>query len=114
MPFVTPRPAENYTELQPDSLSILNSGTDGGLDDESIFKRFYKAHNTGDGMGLGLAIVKEICALVNFNIYYQFDQGMHKFVIQFQDKVSLPNRLSLLIVVISIFICHSLEGQEKT
>ena len=75
-------------KLQPDSLSILNSGTGGGLDDESIFKRFYKAHNTGDGTGLGLAIVKEICALVNFNIYYQFDQGMHKFVIQFQDKVS--------------------------
>src|SRR6185369_10333243 len=75
-------------KLQPDSLAILNSAAEGSLEDESIFKRFYKAQNKGDGTGLGLAIVKEICALVNFNIYYQFDQGMHKFVIQFQDKVS--------------------------
>jgi len=65
-------------------LSICNTSPSDKLDEQKVFKRFYK--NTGEQKhtGLGLAIVQAICNLYDFKLSYHF-ADQHCFEIQFAE-----------------------------
>jgi signal transduction histidine kinase len=68
--------------LNPQTLTVSNTASSGGLDKEKVFTRFYKASESGTG--LGLSIIKEICTAAGFIITYQFENETHHFIINFQ------------------------------
>lgn len=68
-------------ELTTDSIRIKNTSNQLPLDADRIFTRFYKSDTNQASSGLGLAIVKAICELYQFKITYQFDNGLHEFVV---------------------------------
>ena len=63
-------------------LIVTNSGTV-ALDQELIFRRFYKDQQDPGSTGLGLAIAKEICATLGWILTYEFKDMSHKFSISF-------------------------------
>lgn len=69
--------------MNPNHITIKNTGTALSFDDKTIFKRFKKHESTTKGVGLGLAIVKEICDKYNWNITHTYNNGWHSFIIQF-------------------------------
>lgn len=81
----TPTGGEVNILLGNEQLSVSNTAINGKLDNNNIFKRFYKSENTTtEGTGLGLAIVKEICTTAGFTADYFFENTLHKFVISFK------------------------------
>jgi len=75
--------------LNGNCLSVANTASSGPLDNEKVFKRFYKTQNGTEGTGLGLAIVKEICNVAGLEISYLFENNMHIFIIYFDKKILL-------------------------
>ncbi|HEY0670095.1 MAG TPA: HAMP domain-containing sensor histidine kinase [Sphingobacteriaceae bacterium] len=74
-------PGGNITILiESDLLVIKNSGKNFGLDNQNIFKRFYKGQSS-NSTGIGLAIVKAVVELYNFTISYEFNTE-HVFIIR--------------------------------
>lgn len=72
--------------LSKTSLSIKNYATDGPLDNDKLFQRFYKEVQSAESTGLGLAIVKEICILADFRIQYRYAFHEHEFTIYFNTQ----------------------------
>ncbi|MEO6405533.1 MAG: HAMP domain-containing sensor histidine kinase [Ferruginibacter sp.] len=71
-------------KLDDDILSIFNSSPLPALDEEQVFKRFYRHANTKpDGNGLGLSIVKQICTIAGYYIEYSYFNDRHQFDIVF-------------------------------
>ncbi len=69
-------------------LSVKNTGGLAPLN-EKVFERFYKGETSTantDSTGLGLAIAKNICRLFNFTITYNFENNMHVFAVNFNQK----------------------------
>jgi two-component system sensor histidine kinase QseC len=79
----TPAGGDVTIDLTTRSLSIKNTTTNGPLNGDKIFQRFYKEDQSGEGTGLGLAIVKEICIIAGFRIEYRYTDNMHDFIIYF-------------------------------
>ncbi|MCX6291042.1 MAG: HAMP domain-containing sensor histidine kinase [Bacteroidetes bacterium] len=69
-------------KLEENTLVIANSGDALEIQPDQIFERFKKGQQK-DSVGLGLAIVKKICDHFNSSIQYQYENGMHSFVIVF-------------------------------
>lgn len=68
-------------------LSVSNSSDDNTpLDTETIFRRFHTDKMQRNGNGLGLAIVKAICDFHHWSITYLFEDGCHKFTVNFAKK----------------------------
>ncbi|MFC5270995.1 sensor histidine kinase [Adhaeribacter terreus] len=65
--------------INPDNLTVENTGPGKALDTDHLFKRFYKGEQNSGSTGLGLAIVKAIADLYNFRIEYSFEEGKHRF-----------------------------------
>ena len=64
------------------ALSIANTGTEGAIDPDRLFDRFYKGNHTRhQSSGLGLSIVKAICDASSLRITYTFAQDKHIFTI---------------------------------
>lgn len=63
-------------------LEFQNSGNGNPLEQNLIFKRFYKGKSS-EGTGLGLAVIKNICIHYNYKIGYQLIGGLHSFTIHF-------------------------------
>jgi len=63
-------------------LCFQNTGDSKPLNRDAIFERFYKG-GTSEGTGLGLAIMKNICTLYNFELNYEYKEGMHRFSVVF-------------------------------
>jgi signal transduction histidine kinase len=77
------RNGKTKIELQNDSLLIQNTGN-GKIDHpEKLFERFFKSSKSTESLGLGLAIVHKICELYNYQIRYEFVEGMHTFLLIF-------------------------------
>ena len=72
---------EIYTQLETHSLRISNTGTGEALDDNRIFRRFYKNGGQADNNGLGLSIIKQICDTTAMQIQYAFAEGRHSFTV---------------------------------
>lgn len=67
--------------LSEDRFAVSNTGTDGPLDSDKVFSRFYQGSKKEGSTGLGLAISYQICKVSGMNISYNFADGMHTFVV---------------------------------
>lgn len=79
----TPAGGEIEIDLTTKALSIKNTATNGALNSQKIFQRFYKEEQSAEGTGLGLAIIKEISSIAGFTIHYQYLENKHDFTIHF-------------------------------
>ncbi|WP_222943826.1 HAMP domain-containing sensor histidine kinase [Pedobacter sp. N36a] len=68
--------------LTPCSLQFSNTSTQACLDPVKIFERFYKDH-ASEGTGLGLAILKQVCLRQSYLLTYDYQEGQHRFKIEF-------------------------------
>lgn len=71
--------------LSNSDFKIINSGKN-ALDQNLLFKRFSKISADSSGNGLGLSIVQEICKLHQWQVAYNFENGMHIFLVVFRSK----------------------------
>lgn len=62
-------------------LTVANTSQTGPLDENEIYKRFYKGDSSSKSTGLGLSIVDAICKRYGFRITYSYKDGMHFFTI---------------------------------
>ncbi len=62
-------------------LFIENDGINTPLDDQRIFKRFYKEAKHQESNGLGLSIIKQICDASLVQISYRFTGSKHRFML---------------------------------
>jgi signal transduction histidine kinase len=65
--------------LKENVLEISNTGIGQPLDEERIFKRFYKGVPNGENNGLGLSIIKEICEVSAITLQYDYKNQLHYF-----------------------------------
>lgn len=66
--------------LQPNQLSISNTGLSVPLDPKRMFTRFYKGEQHTGHNGLGLSIIKQICEVTTLHPSYQFSGNRHTFI----------------------------------
>lgn len=64
------------------SLMVGNTSDETALDCTHLFERFHIGTNR-KGNGLGLSIVKSICTYHGWKVRYEYEDGMHAFVVQF-------------------------------
>ncbi|PSR55388.1 hypothetical protein AHMF7605_18695 [Adhaeribacter arboris] len=69
--------------LQPQQLTICNTGPVLDFPECEIFNRFRRNGQNSSSLGLGLAIVKKICYLNNLDISYSYQEPFHCFILQF-------------------------------
>jgi signal transduction histidine kinase len=69
--------------LDKSHLEISNSGKLLAVPASKLFDRFYKTDKTSDSHGLGLAIVNEICKLNKWEIRYEYEENLHKVIVNF-------------------------------
>lgn len=69
--------------LDKSCLEISNTGAPLSVPSSKLFERFYKINKSTDSQGLGLAIVKEICTLNRWVVIYEYEDNMHKVVVNF-------------------------------
>lgn len=67
-----------------DFLSIINPGPPLDFPVEFLFQRFRKSTQHVESTGLGLSIVSQVCQLNGWEISYDYQDGEHVFVVQFQ------------------------------
>ena len=72
------------TFLDSSRFVISNSGPALAIAPETLFDRFRKDRQRGDGLGLGLAIVKKICDYSGFGIEYHCENQEHRLEIRFK------------------------------
>lgn len=60
--------------IQPQLISIHNSGSAQSINPDKLFKRFYRGHTGSQSTGLGLPIVKAIADLYNLKLSYEYNQ----------------------------------------
>lgn len=65
-------------------IEVSNTGKNGALDIDTIFKRFYKNSNDNNSTGLGLSIINKICEYYEYDIIYSFKNSVHSFKIIFK------------------------------
>ncbi len=70
-------------EIMEHSLTITNIANDGPLDEKLLFRRFQFTDDQKRGNGLGLSIVKAICDFHGWSINYEYNEGIHRFIIGF-------------------------------
>ncbi len=71
--------------LNPDQLSIENTGLHLHIDPQLLFERFRTADDkTKKTTGLGLSIVKQICELHGYHISYNLVNEKHRITISFK------------------------------
>jgi two-component system, OmpR family, sensor histidine kinase QseC len=69
-------------ELTPRQLIISNTSLLPALQKEKVSQRFYRHPDTkADGNGLGLSIVKQVCTVTGYTLQYDYQQGLHIFLI---------------------------------
>ncbi len=71
-------------KLKNNTLSIGNTGIEEALDENVVFKTFYRKGENTNSTGLGLAIAKAICTEYGFEISYQFVEYQHTFSVKFK------------------------------
>lgn len=70
--------------LDKNGFAVTNDGaTIPKEDQEKIFDRFYQADKSKDGSGLGLAIAKALCEQNDWQITYESNKNLTKFIITF-------------------------------
>jgi signal transduction histidine kinase len=72
-------------EVNENFLQIANTGPEMPVDENLLFKRFYKSSSSPESLGLGLAIVQKICTLYGFEVGYHFVDGLHTLKVSFKN-----------------------------
>ncbi|WP_052258659.1 sensor histidine kinase [Sphingobacterium sp. T2] len=73
--------------IESDSLRILNTSTEGALNPDYIFERFYKGKQDSNSNGLGLSIVKSILEnYPQFLLEYTYTMDKHQFSLVKREK----------------------------
>ena len=70
-------------DISKDSLIISNTGINQELQEEKLFKRFYKSSESSESLGLGLSIVQKIAEVYHYSISYQYNQSLHSIGVHF-------------------------------
>lgn len=70
------------------TLTISNTSNEQPLSAAHIFNRFYRPVQNKGGNGLGLAIVKAICDYHGWDVKYEYGEGTHRFIVDFQQQIS--------------------------
>lgn len=71
--------------INSNKISISNTSHQSAIPSEQLFKRFKKSSLSAEmSNGLGLAIVKKICDTNGLTIMYEFENGMHRFLVNIQ------------------------------
>lgn len=65
------------------TLQISNTGIPESLEAGRIFKRFSSDSEHSQSVGLGLAISRRICSASDIGIRYTYENGMHRFTLDF-------------------------------
>ena len=76
---------EIIINLNAGCFTIRNTGDPAALPDEKIFTRFHKSLGS-EGSGLGLTICRQICESFNFSLNYNFKDGYHTFIVDFNEE----------------------------
>jgi signal transduction histidine kinase len=71
--------------LQPGLLIISNSGSTVSLDQDRIFRRFYKDEQHTTQHGLGLAIIKQIAEQSGISVSYNWSDNRHFFTLKWEN-----------------------------
>ena len=77
----SPEKSEIIISVTDNSIRFTNEDTDGPLDREKIFTRFYSGRKKTGSTGLGLSIIKSIATLYRIQVSYRYD-GKHHFKLQ--------------------------------
>ncbi len=77
-----------HIEVCEGSFTIGNEGNPLSFEKEELFKRFTRDTKKSGNFGLGLSIVKKICDSYNFQISYEYRNGLHTFKIELPDYSS--------------------------
>ncbi|MDR1632426.1 MAG: HAMP domain-containing histidine kinase [Dysgonamonadaceae bacterium] len=72
-----------HISLWKSKLSISNTGNVAGLNENMLFRRFSRMNEKVKGSGLGLAIARQICLLYGWEIGYEYENGRHRFEVNF-------------------------------
>ena len=64
------------------TLTVSNTATNGALNKDAVFTRFYKGSEAVQSTGLGLAIVQSVADLYKLQLDYQYDDT-HNFIVKF-------------------------------
>lgn len=71
-------------EVKDKTFIVSNTGENRALNPDKIFKRFNRTSEEKKGNGLGLSIVYQICKFHKWELKYQFQEGMHSFIVTFR------------------------------
>ena len=74
---------EIHISLNGNLLSVTNTGDAAIPDENMLFRRFGRMNEKVKGSGLGLAIAKQICSLYGWEIRYEYENGRHRFEVNF-------------------------------
>lgn len=69
-------------QLNPDRITITNSGEDPGIPTDKLFDQFSRGSDKGF-MGIGLSIVRKITEHYGMNIQYSYQNQEHKITLEF-------------------------------
>jgi len=70
---------------------ISNTGCPPFCPTEELFQRFKKSNQCSNSIGLGLSIVKRICELNNFDVSYNYENGLHVLKVIFASGPSFQS-----------------------
>ncbi len=73
-----------FIELFPNKLIVENTGSQNPLDNQRLFRRFYKEEQHSQHNGLGLSIVKQICDQLDIEIHYNYVTDSHRFTLSWK------------------------------
>lgn len=76
--------SEISVSMTPDAFVVSNTASDGPLDEEKIFERFYRQTTQKGSSGLGLAIAKGIGKISRLQIDYAYRENRHVFTVSKQ------------------------------
>lgn len=69
-------------QLNPERMTIINSGDDPGISPEKLFDQFSRASDKGF-MGIGLSIVRKITEHYDMKIHYTYQNKEHMITVEF-------------------------------
>lgn len=84
--------------LSREGLVVVNTGREPQVPTAELFERFKKGNSAGDSIGIGLAIVRQICEGSEFDITYEYRNGLHGLAVSWLPSISPSKLLQNLLV----------------
>jgi signal transduction histidine kinase len=78
--------------IEANQLTVSNSGKEIKINKDNLFERFHKQSASPDSLGLGLAIVQKICEGYGFIVSYDYADGLHQFIINYNKAMQGKNK----------------------